>query len=257
MSYDVELLRAVKQFEANKEIVEAIRELESSRESGGIELMGVAEEVGGGTDLMGAAEEVEERPKKSGAARGAGAAQSFGPARSEEMRKQLEKMRLGLAERAARVRRRSRVKGSGKGRSGIGLATCKEQGEWAQLVFMARARQLGVTVLMPYGDSRTYDVGLDIDARLVRVQVKSTTFLRKGTFELNLVGPGREMYQRGDLDIFAIYVAPLDVWYIFPFGMLEGMRTLQLRPDDPQCKWHGQFEAWGELWKCEFLVPNT
>jgi PD-(D/E)XK endonuclease len=98
----------------------------------------------------------------------------------------------------------------GRGRSGIGLKTCKEQGEWAELVFMARLRQLGLVVLHPYGDSLPYDVGVEEKGRLLRVQVKSTTFQRGRTYELNLVGPGRRRYRRGDLDFFAVYVAPLD-----------------------------------------------
>jgi hypothetical protein len=167
----------------------------------------------------------------------------FGPARSQKLKVDIEKLQYGLAERGARVRSRS---AEGR-RWKIGLRTCKEQGEWAQLVFMARARQLGLTVLIPYGDSEAYDVGIALGGRLLRVQVKSTTFLRKGTFELNLVGPGREMYRPGDLDVFAIYIAPVDVWYIIPFEKLGGVRTLQLRPDTPGSR-HWEFlEAWALL----------
>lgn len=48
-----------------------------------------------------------------------------------------------------------------RGASGLGFATCKEQGEWAELCFMARARQIGLAVLKPYRDSPQYDVGIE------------------------------------------------------------------------------------------------
>jgi hypothetical protein len=128
------------------------------------------------------------------------------------------------------------------------LKTCKEQGEWAELVFMARLRQLGLRVLHPYGDSLPYDVGVEEQGRLLRVQVKSTTFQRGRTFELNLVGPKRRPYRRGELDFFAVYVAPVDVWYIVPFEVMARRGTsLQLTPGKVDEPLAGYLEAWGLL----------
>jgi hypothetical protein len=42
---------------------------------------------------------------------------------------------------------------------GCGFGTYKQQGEWAELCFMARAAGQGLRVLKPYGDSASYDVG--------------------------------------------------------------------------------------------------
>jgi len=71
-----------------------------------------------------------------------------------------------------RRRRREIWRGAGE----FAFRTCKEQGDWAELCFMARARQMGLTVLKPYGDSSAYDVRIDVGGRLLRVQTKSTTF---------------------------------------------------------------------------------
>jgi PD-(D/E)XK endonuclease len=83
---------------------------------------------------------------------------------------------------------------------------------------MARARRIGLTVLKPYGDSSRYDVGIEHAGRLVRVQIKSTTFSRGNTFTCNLVGPGRRAYAPGVVDFFAVYLVPMDRWYIIPFA---------------------------------------
>ena len=100
--------------------------------------------------------------------------------------------------------------------------TCKERGEWAELCFMARAADRGLNVSRPHGDSASYDVGVEQNGRFLRIQVKSTTFCRKGSFTANITGPKHERYVRGKLD--------LDVWYIIPFDVVEGNLSLNLTP---------------------------
>jgi hypothetical protein len=89
--------------------------------------------------------------------------------------------------------------------------TCKERGEWAELCFMARAADRGLNVSRPHGDSASYDVGVEQNGRSLRIQVKSTTFCRKGSFTANITGPKHERYVRGKLDFFAVYLVPVDV----------------------------------------------
>ena len=106
--------------------------------------------------------------------------------------------------------------------------TCKQRGEWAELCFMARATDRGFNVSRPHGDSASYDVGVEDNGRFTRIQVKSTTFRRKGSFTCNIVGPKRQRYASGKLDFFAVYLVPIDVWYIIPFEIVEGNLSLNL-----------------------------
>ena len=48
--------------------------------------------------------------------------------------------------------------------------TFKERGEWVELQFMAAAALRGFRVLKPWGDSLQYDIGIDHQGRLLRVQ---------------------------------------------------------------------------------------
>ena len=41
----------------------------------------------------------------------------------------------------------------------------KLQGEWAELLFMARAAELGLSLVRPWGDSLPYDVGLVLEQK--------------------------------------------------------------------------------------------
>jgi hypothetical protein len=139
-------------------------------------------------------------------------------------------------------RRRHEIR---RGAGEFALRTCKEQGEWAELCFMARARQMGLTVLKPYGDSSAYDVGIEVGGRLLRVQTKSTTFRRGGNFTCNLVGPGGKAYREGTVDYFAVYLIPVDVWYILPFEKTRKTSvSLQFTPGKAGHKYEAYREAW-------------
>jgi PD-(D/E)XK nuclease superfamily protein len=124
------------------------------------------------------------------------------------------------------------------------IANAKQQGEWAELCFMARAAEIGLCVCKPYGDSAQYDVGIEQGGRMLRVQIKSTTYSRDGSFACNAEGPGHKAYPAGVVDFFAVYLVPVDVWYILPFEAMAGMVTLQFAPERKRHKYQRYMEAW-------------
>jgi hypothetical protein len=104
------------------------------------------------------------------------------------------------------------------------FTTMKERGEWAELQFMAAAAQRLFAVSKPWGDSRAYDVGIEYGENFLRVQVKSTT-QRCGAgyrcqFKPNYLK--KRDYSLKQIDLFAAYVIPEDVWYLIPAAMLLG-----------------------------------
>jgi hypothetical protein len=111
---------------------------------------------------------------------------------------------------------------------------------------MARAAERGLNVSKPHGDSASYDVGVEQNGRFLRIQVKSTTFRRKGSYTCNIVGPKRERYGRGQLDFFAVYLVPIDLWYIIPFEVVEGNLSLNLTPRKGH-KFSQYMEGWNLL----------
>ena len=134
----------------------------------------------------------------------------------------------------------------------------KQRGEWAELCFTARAAGIGLCVCKPYGDSAQYDVGIESGGAtrsdageerargtcLLRVQIKSTTYSRDGSFTCNIVGRGHKGYAAGVVDFFAVYVVPLDVWYIVPFEATQGTVSLQFKPGKKGEKYRRYLEAW-------------
>src|ERR1700691_2228702 len=131
------------------------------------------------------------------------------------------------------------------------LKDCKERGEWAELYFMMMAAGLGMKVSKPFGDSGRYDVGVEThvhqnQARVQRVQVKSTIYKRRGNcYSLNVMGPQRKKYQPGTVDFFAVLLIPIDDWYIIPFEVMGRKNsTLHFTPASKRQKYGHYREAW-------------
>jgi hypothetical protein len=96
--------------------------------------------------------------------------------------------------------------------------TPKQRGEWVELQFMATAALHGYHVLKPWGDSLEYDVAIEHHGNLTRVQVKSTT-VRNGTGYFCQIRRNyltKEPYSLDELDLFAAYIIPENVWYMIP-----------------------------------------
>jgi hypothetical protein len=136
--------------------------------------------------------------------------------------------------------------------------TFKQRGEWVELLFMAAAASHGYHILKPWGDSLAYDVGIEHHGGLLRVQVKSTT---------NRVGPGyvckfkpnihnKSDYTLSEIDLFAAYVIPENVWYVIPAALILGpkrrksfMLSPVAHPKPDRCKYEQYRDAWGLLSK--------
>ncbi|MFB3918383.1 MAG: group I intron-associated PD-(D/E)XK endonuclease [Terriglobales bacterium] len=125
----------------------------------------------------------------------------------------------------------------------VSLRHTKEQGEWAELRFMARAITQGLKVAKPWGDSARYDLIVEYQGSLKRVQVKSTRPRHYGGYVCHL-STGRSGYSRNEVEFLALYLIPEDLWYIIPIEHLEGAQTVLLVPSKPTHRFHIYQEAW-------------
>jgi hypothetical protein len=102
--------------------------------------------------------------------------------------------------------------------------------------------------MKPFGDSRRYDVAVEAAQRIVRVQVRSTIYKRRGReYSLNMMGPGRKRYQPGAVDFFAVYLIPENQWYIIPYAAMGTRQTLHFTAGSKRAKWAQYREAWDLL----------
>ena len=131
--------------------------------------------------------------------------------------------------------------------AGAKLKNPKERGEWAELYFMMMAAGQGMKVSKPFGESGKYDVGVENQKRVLRVQVKSIAYTeRNNEYRLNLmcIDSERRRYPAGTVDFLAVLLIPVDVWYILPPEIIATARSLNFRPRSKREKYGEYREAW-------------
>jgi hypothetical protein len=102
----------------------------------------------------------------------------------------------------------------------------KQRGEWVELEFMAQAAQRCFAISKPWGDTQSYDVGIEHGTNFLRVQVKSTTVRAGAGYRCQFMPNYRNKrdYSLKEIDVFAAYIIPEDVWYLIPAVLLLGKR---------------------------------
>ena len=130
----------------------------------------------------------------------------------------------------------------------------KQRGEWVELEFMARTAQLRFAISKPWGETQAYDVGIAHGLNFLRVQVKSTTCHNRAGY-LCQFKPNQQKkhdYSLDEIDLFAAYVVPEDVWYLIPAVLLLGKRRrimAMLCPLVPPVKKASyRYEIYREAW---------
>jgi len=126
---------------------------------------------------------------------------------------------------------------------GMEIKDRKRRGEWAELRFLSRACELGMTVTRPWGECVHYDLVVEQDGRFLRIQVKSTISKKNKSYAVTL--RGSKPYAIGDFDFIAAYIIALDLWYIIPAAAaLRGCVQLSMTPGSAKSRYAPYCEAW-------------
>jgi hypothetical protein len=128
--------------------------------------------------------------------------------------------------------------------------TSKQRGEWAEMMFMVKAAQMGFATAKPYGDSRRYDFVVDTGSRLWRVQVKSSSAKQYGSYLVNLQrNENGEVvpYDITEIDFVVAYVMPCDAWFVIPVEAAVARKSAKLcARENPRSGRLGKYwQAWG------------
>jgi hypothetical protein len=138
----------------------------------------------------------------------------------------------------------------------------KLRGEWAELRFQLRAAEHGLILAKPCGDCAPYDfivacpdraitgqracperANSDRRGHFLRVQVKCTVFHRGNSYKCHLDHNGIP-YTPAQIDFFAAYVIPPDVFYILPLAATNNQPDILLTPHRQNSKYAQYKEAW-------------
>lgn len=117
----------------------------------------------------------------------------------------------------------------------------KLKGDIAEQAAILKLLELGWGVSKPIGDRLPYDLIVDVDSRLIRLQVKSAWFnsfdqnycvdvRRTKTNRKEMV---RSLYSTQDFDFALVYLPEKQIFYVFPVNVFIGFgSTLSLVEDD-------------------------
>jgi hypothetical protein len=126
-------------------------------------------------------------------------------------------------------------------------STRKWAGEQAEAAFLNKATSLGLSVSKPWGDSERYDFVVDAGRRMLRVQVKSTAYQHDGRcrYSINALCHAA-LYTEDEIDFLAVYIVPLDLWYIIPVKACLNRKSLRFYPK--ATTFRSRYEKYREAW---------
>lgn len=98
----------------------------------------------------------------------------------------------------------------------------KEKGELAEAKILARFLELGWPVSIPFGDNCRYDMIVEREGKLLKVQCKSAWYVENGTLHFNTCshnskGANRNKkrhYTSDEIDIVAVYSPHTEKCYL-------------------------------------------
>lgn len=113
----------------------------------------------------------------------------------------------------------------------------KEKGQITEIELATLLAKEGYKVSLPLIDSYPYDLIVDTNCKLLKVQVKTGSYKRyKSNNSFNipvLIAQGsskKDPYSVNEVDLFAIRIEEFDTWYFIPIEETRGKKKLILFP---------------------------
>ena len=98
-------------------------------------------------------------------------------------------------------------------------------GEYSESLFTTRCIEMGYIVSKPFSHYTRYDLIVDVDNVLQRVQVKSTDHVRPKDNQCQV----RVNYDKEEIDWFAIYIYKNKDWYVLPIDVVKDIKQFSIK----------------------------
>lgn len=130
-------------------------------------------------------------------------------------------------------------------------------GDISELMVQTELLKLGYNVLVPVGDRLPYDLCLDINNKLIRIQVRTAYFesrSNKYAGNVKTTKTNRKVYKTvmpkiEDTDFFVYVIQPLNIFYIFPTGEAIKRGSINFFPHRPAPKQKYNTEQFRNRWE--------
>jgi hypothetical protein len=150
------------------------------------------------------------------------------------------------------------------------VKSTNQKGNVAELAIAKEAARLGIDVLKPLTEHGRYDLALDIQATIVRIQCKwghhDGDVIRvriSSSYHSPTRGYVKATYDAKEIDAVAVYCESLDRCYLLPISQLAGKSMINLRVGPAQngqraaLNWASKFEFHGAVAQLEERVAGS
>jgi hypothetical protein len=128
----------------------------------------------------------------------------------------------------------------------------KRKGIMAELIFVVKAMSMGFVVSKPYGDCEPYDLVVEQNGRLLRIQVKSVFTTSRWGYSIAVARMRQYKpiirYSAEEIDFIAAYVVAHDAWYIIPVAEIASLAHIRLYPEGAKRQDGALFEKYRDAW---------
>ena len=124
------------------------------------------------------------------------------------------------------------------------------KGLLAEKLFDAECTRRKIKTLKPTDPKSKYDIAIDIEGKIFKVQIKSTSYFIKRKdpkirYGVKLVpSASNRLYLKSEVDLFAIYIEPLNIWYLIPYDNIGEKKRVTLYPYDTSSLYDPYQNAW-------------
>jgi len=110
-------------------------------------------------------------------------------------------------------------------------------GVLAEVEFIKRATLHNINICLPFHHHSPYDVVIDLDNTLLKIQIKSNSQPKAGDRYKFIFTAGRNtktMYHIDQVDYFACYAADINCFWILPMHLVSNKKSVQISPKNPK-----------------------
>ena len=104
----------------------------------------------------------------------------------------------------------------------------------------------------PYGDSEPYDLIVEHNGRVFRIQVKSVFTTSRWGYSVSVARNRQHKpivpYSAQEIDFLAAYVVAHDAWYIIPVAEIASLAHIRLYPEGAKRQDGAHFEKYRDAW---------
>ena len=121
------------------------------------------------------------------------------------------------------------------------------KGLYAEKLFEVECLKRNIKISKPLSPTSRYDFLVEVLGKIYKIQVKSTIKKRSDRPNYRIKLSNGKSYTEEDVNYFAVYIEPLDIWYILPYGTVKEVKCITVSTNKRTTIYDPFQDAWALL----------